>query len=363
MNHQAWHHFLESRFLGNSMESVVYCLLTIAIGMAVVWIVEKLVLRWVERLTRYTETTLDDFLVATSKRHILPALYGIVIYLGLHDLSLKPAVTTGLRVVVTVLVVVQGVRMAIAIVRELLERQMAHHAGVETAGDAEKRSVRGIVAVIQIVIWVLAFVLVLDNLGIRVSTFVAGLGITGIAVALAAQAILGDLFSYFVIFFDRPFQIGHSIKVGNFHGEVEHIGIKTTRLRSITGEQVVISNKYLTDNQVQNFKVMLRRRALLLFELEYKTSEAQLRNVPEILQEIISSFPDATFERSHFKEFGESGLRFESIFFVETPDMTRYMDVVQEVNLKLKAKLESMGVMFAHPARALYVRQGPLNGV
>ena len=268
MNHQAWHHFLELHAFGHSMESVVDCLLTIVIGLIAVWVVEKLVLRWVERLTRYTETTLDDFLVSISKRHVPVALYAIVIYLGLRDLMLKPAVTNGLRAVVTILVTVQGVRLIAAVIRELLERQMAHRAGIESAGDEEKRSVRGIMAFIQVVIWVFAFVIVLDNLGIRVSTFVAGLGITGIAVALAAQAILGDLFSYFVIFFDRPFQIGHSIKVGNFQGEVESIGIKTTRLRSLSGEQVVLSNKYLTDNQVQNFKIMSRRRALLLFDLQ-----------------------------------------------------------------------------------------------
>ncbi len=358
MDRQAMHHLLESRFLGNSVENYLSCLLTILIGMAIVWVVEKLIFRWIERLTRYTDNTFDDFLIETAKKFILPALYGIVIFLGLRDLSLKPAVVNGLRAVVTVLVTVQGVRMLVAVARELLERQMAHRSGTEVAGEQEKRSVRGIMAFIQIVIWVLAFVLVLDNLGIRVSTFVAGLGITGIAVALAAQAILGDLFSYFVIFFDRPFQIGHSIKVGNFQGEVESIGIKTTRLRSLSGEQVVISNKYLTDNQVQNFKIMSRRRALMLFELEYKTSEAQLRLIPGVLSDIVATFPDTTFDRAHFKEFGESGLRFEVVYFVETHEYKRYMDVVQDVNLKFKSRLEGMGVSFARPGRVVHLIQG-----
>lgn len=347
------HHWLSASFLGNSVENYLHCLLSIVVGFAIVWVVEKIVLRWVEHLTRFTETTWDDFMIAASRQYVLPVLYAFVIFYGLRYVSLNPLAVKALHVLITLFVAMQGTRMAVAVARDLLERHMVHRAGAGVAGEHEKRSVRGMMALIKIVMGALAFILVLDNLGIRVSTFVAGLGITGIALALAAQAILGDLFSYFVIFFDRPFQIGHSIKVGNFQGEVESIGIKTTRLRSITGEQVVMSNKYLTDNQVQNFKVMSRRRALMLFEVEYKTSEVQLRLIPDVLREIIATFPDATFERAHFKEFGESGLRFESVFFVETSEYKRYMDVVQEVNLALKGKLEEMGVSFAHPIRTV----------
>ena len=184
------HPFFQHHFLGNTVRAYFDCVLTILIGMAVVWILEKLILRWIERLTRHTQTTLDDFLVATSQKHVLPALYAIIVFLGVRDLSLKTSVVNGLRAVVTVLVAVQGVRLAVSIAQELLEREMARRAGAESVGDQEKKSVRGILTLIKLVVWVLAFVLVLDNLGIKVSTFVAGLGITGIALALAAQAIL-----------------------------------------------------------------------------------------------------------------------------------------------------------------------------
>ena len=358
MNTQSFHSFLAAHFIGNTVRNYLYCLLTILVGLAVVWIVDRLVLKWIERLTRHTETTLDDFLVETAQRFLLPSLYAIVIFMGLRDLYMKPAILNGLRAVLAVFLAVQGVRMIVHIARELLEREMARRAGVGSVGEQEKKSVRGILAFVKLIVWAMAIVLVLDNLGVKVSAVVAGLGITGIAVALAAQAILGDLFSYFVIFFDRPFQIGHVIKIGNFQGEVESIGIKTTRLRSISGEQVVISNKYLTDNQVQNFKVMFRRRALLLFELRYGTSESQLRSIPGMIAEIVSAFPDAAFERAHFKEFGESGLRFEAVFFVETPDYKRYLDVVQEVNLALKARFDAGGIAFAYPTRTVYMQQG-----
>jgi small-conductance mechanosensitive channel len=349
--------FMHAQFLGHSVGNYLVCLLTIIAGLAVVWILDRLVLRWIGHLTRHTETTLDDFMVNTVQKHALPALYAIVIFLGLRGLNLKPSMIHGLRAAVIVLAAVQGVRMAVSIAQELLEREMARRSGAESAGEQEKKSVRGILVLVKMVTWGLAFILVLDNLGVKVSTFVAGLGITGIAVALAAQAILGDLFSYFVIFFDRPFQVGHAIKVGNFMGQVESIGIKTTRLRSLSGEQVVMSNKYLTDNQVQNFKVMSRRRALLLFEVEYKTPESKLRSIPATIREIVSAFPDATYDRAHFKEFGESGLRFEAAFFVEDSDYRRFLDVVQEVNLGIKARFESQGITFAHPARTVQIIQ------
>jgi len=240
----------------------------------------------------------------------------------------------------------------------LLERQIGRRADSPAGEEQERKSARGLLLVIQIVVWMLVIVVVLDNLGIRVSTFVAGLGITGIAVALAAQAVLGDLFSYFVIYFDRPFQVGHSIKVGNFQGEVESIGIKTTRLRSLTGEQIVMSNKYLTDNQVHNYRLMTRRRAALLFEVDPSTLELELRAIPELLRGLVSGFSDTTFDRAHFKEFGESGLRFELVFFVETSNYHRYMDVVQEINLGLKAGLAKMNVAFATPSRNIHVIQG-----
>jgi small-conductance mechanosensitive channel len=348
---------LQTRLLGNSVRSYLLCLLTILVGWAAVWLIRHWVLRWIHRLTRHNRTPFHDFLAENIVRLGMPALYAWIAYMALSDLHLKPSLAKLLEVGITVLIAVQAVRFLLRLARAQVNRLIYRRADSPLNVEEEKKSARGLLLVIQVVVWMLVIVVVLDNLGIRVSTFVAGLGITGIAVALAAQAVLGDLFSYFVIYFDRPFQVGHSIKVGNFQGEVESIGIKTTRLRSVTGEQIVMSNKYLTDNQVHNFRVMSRRRALLLFEVDSATPEADLRAIPEVLKELVSASPDATFDRAHFKEFGELGLRFEAVFFVETSNYHRYMDVVQEVNLGLKAALEKRGVSFASPSRTVRLIQ------
>jgi small-conductance mechanosensitive channel len=238
---------------------------------------------------------------------------------------------------------------------------MESRAESAVVAEQEKKSVRGILVFVKIVLWVLAFILVMDNLGVKVTTFVAGLGIGGIAIALAAQAILGDLFSYFVIFFDRPFQVGHFIKIGAFMGEVEAIGIKTTRIRSLTGETIIMSNKYLTDNQVQNFRLMTRRRLTALFEVEYGTPNPVLREIPAVVRGVVESAPakaasgPVTFDRCHFKEFADSGLRFELVYFVEVPEMATAMDVQQEVNLGIKEALDVRKIGFAFPTRTLHL--------
>jgi small-conductance mechanosensitive channel len=345
--------WLKTVFLGNSLRAYLLSGILIVVGVLVVWVLDKTLVRGLKRLTRHTDSTFDDFLIEKGEKFALPALYALVAYVGLRALSLKPMLAKGLQAAMMVVVAVQIVRLLTRILQEVLERHMVNRAGSAELADAERKSVRGILVFVRIVAWVLGAILVLDNLGVKVSTFVAGLGIGGIAIALAAQAVLGDLFSYFVIFFDRPFQVGHAIKIGNFQGEVESIGIKTTRIRSLSGEIIVMSNKYLTDNQVQNFRLLQRRRALVTFDVDYATSNDKLRDIPALVGSIVAGLPSATLDRAHFQSFQESGLRFEAVFFVEAPEYNIYMDSLQEFNLRLKEGLEARGIGFAVPTRVI----------
>jgi small-conductance mechanosensitive channel len=351
--------WLKTVVFGNSLWAYLMCALTIGIGIVLLWIADKTLVRGLKRLTRHTDSTFDDFLIEKGEKFLLPALYAGVAFLGLRALALKPALSKGLQAVVMIVVAVQVVRLLTRILQEVLERHMVQRASSADLADAERKSVRGILVFVRIVAWVLASILVLDNLGVKVSTFVAGLGIGGIAIALAAQAVLGDLFSYFVIFFDRPFQVGHNIKVGNFQGEVESIGIKTTRIRSLGGEVIVMSNKYLTDNQVQNFRLLERRRALVTFDVDYATPNDKLREIPEIVRTLLEGIPRTTLERAHLHSFQESGLRYEVVFFVEAAEYPVFMDAVQAFNLGLKQGLESRAIGFAVPTRIIRSATSP----
>lgn len=350
----------DRRLLGHPMSEHLQTLLAILIGVALVRVFQVFVIRRLRSLFARTATTWDDLLIEAVEKNVVPALYVIIVYLGLRDLAWRQSVKDGLRTLATILVTVLAVRVVLAVVNHSLQSYWRRHAADRTL--AREKNLNGIITMAKIVVWVLAFLLLLDNLGIKISAFMAGLGITGIAVALAAQAILGDLFSYFVIFFDQPFEVGHVIKVGDLQGEVEHIGLKTTRLRSGDGEQIIMSNKSLTDARVQNFKRMHRRRVVYQLDLDPGASGEAMRGLPELMRAQYARFSDVTFERCHFVRFAEGNPRFEIAYVVETPDFNRHLAVQHEINLGLHEELPRAGIRFAIPARTIRIRSGRPRG-
>jgi small-conductance mechanosensitive channel len=204
-------------------------------------------------------------------------------------------------------------------------------------------------------VWAMALVFLLDNLGFQISAVLAGLGIGGIAVALASQAVLGDLFSYFSIMFDQPFEVGDAISVGDFGGTVEHVGIKTTRVRSVTGEQVVFSNTDLTSSRLRNFKRMGRRRVQFTLGVTYDTPSEKLEALPALLKKLVLESPEVDFDRAHFASYGNSSLNFEVAYFVRSPDYTLYMDVQQALYFRIKRSFEALGVEFAFPTQTVHL--------
>jgi small-conductance mechanosensitive channel len=352
----ASHPWLQITFLNNTVMAYLYSLAFVLIGWLIILFFDRVVLRKILALAEKTSSGFDDYLILSLKRFGVPALYAATLYLGIRDLAMRDALSKALQLGVYFWIAFNAVRLIAGLIQTALEKHMEARAESSVVAEQEKKSVRGIIVFVNIVLWILAFILVMDNLGVKVTTFVAGLGIGGIAIALAAQAILGDLFSYFVIFFDRPFQVGHFIKIGAFQGEVENIGIKTTRIRSLTGETIIVSNKYLTDNQVQNYKLMTRRRMTTLFEVEYNTSPDLLREIPRLARGIVSDVGEGTltsFDRCHFREFADSGLRYELVYFIEVPEIVTAMDLQQEVNIRLKEALDVRKIGFAFPTRTL----------
>ena len=183
----------------------------------------------------------------------------------------------------------------------------------------------------------------------------AGLGVGGIAVALAVQNILGDLFASLSIVIDKPFVIGDFIVVGEFMGTVEHVGLKTTRVRSLGGEQLVFANSDLLASRVRNYKRMNERRILFQFGVLYQTTAEQLEAIPQRVREVIETLEEVRFDRAHFFRFGESSYDFEVVYWMQNPDYARYMDAQQQINLGLVRAFKDMGVEFAYPTRTLYL--------
>jgi small-conductance mechanosensitive channel len=205
------------------------------------------------------------------------------------------------------------------------------------------------------IIWVIVLLVVIDNVGVDVTTLVASLGVGGIAIALAVQSILGDIFASLSIIFDKPFLVGDFVRVGDYTGSVENIGIKTTRLRSLSGEQLVISNSDMLGSRIQNYGRMYERRATFTLGVTYDTPREKLAKIPEMVREAIEAEEGVRFDRAHFKEFGAYSLNIDAVYYVLSPDYAQYMDIQQRINLDLHRRFEEEGIEFAYPTQVVHI--------
>jgi len=339
--------------LGNTILSYLTALAVFIGGMVAVYAFKRYILVRLKIWAESTTTSFDDLLINATDKSLVPFFYIGALYIALHTLVLSTEFKSGMRITAIALLTVLAVRAVTSAVNFGLRSYLKKTDNLEQ-GEKQLKGIRG---PINIVIWAIALVFLLDNLGVKISAVVAGLGIGGVAVALAAQAILGDLFSYFVTFFDKPFEIGDSIIVGDKMGKVEMVGIKTTRLRAIGGEQLVFSNKDITDSRVHNFKKMQKRRVVFKLGVIYQTPAEKLKAIPQMVRNIIEKQNDATFDRGHFASFGDSSLDFEFVYYVTGADYAKYMDIQQAINLAIFETFEREKIEFAYPSQTLFANQ------
>lgn len=341
--------FLEFGFWSNTVQDYLIFLGSLAGTTLILFILKRVVLRRLAARAAKTPPVSDGFVIQIFEKYILPILYIYALKLNFNWLTLSAGVSKAIGVITLALTMIFGAaaltNISVFLLRGYLEKQ--HKID-------NKMTLNWMGTVIKIVIWIGAILLFLEIQRIPITTLIAGLGIGGIAIAFAAQAILEDMFSYVTIVFDRPFEIGDFIVVDDLSGTVEHIGLKTTRVRSITGEQLVFSNKDLTGSRLHNYKRMAERRVLFTIGVVYDTPTEKLREIPGLVEEIISGKEGARFERTHFKEYADFSLNFEVVYFVLSQDFALYMDIQQEINLELKEVFSAHGIDFAFPTQTFY---------
>jgi small-conductance mechanosensitive channel len=220
---------------------------------------------------------------------------------------------------------------------------------------ADEHITAGAKSLVRGVMWIVVVLLVIDSFGVDISAAITGLGITGVAVALSTQQLLGNLFAFFSITSDQPFLRGDFIVVDDCMGNVEHIGLRSTRIRSLSGEQIVFSNSVLLDKRIQNFKTLKSRRIVIHIGVVYHTPYQKLAAIPDIIAEVFQTIDRAKLDRAHFSKFAESSLEFEIVYYVLTSDYTQYMDIRQQIHLAIFKKFEEQGIEFAYPTRRLLV--------
>lgn len=350
--------FWSQVFLGNTLKDWVIAVGIIVVTLVGLRIVRKLVLNQLRAWSKNTNTTFDDFIISLIDRFLIPYLYLLGIYFGVQVLTLSPKADRVADVVVMFVSTYFIVRMIASTISYFINS----YVGAHTDQAGRKKQARGIVVLVNILVWAIGILFLVDNLGYNVTTIITGLGIGGVAIALASQAILGDLFSYFVIFFDKPFEIGDFVITGDKLGTIEYVGIKTTRIRSLSGEQVIFSNTDLTNSRVHNYKRMERRRLVFTFRISYATPMDKLEKIPAIVKEAILSQTDTQFDRAHLLSFGDFSYNFEVVYFVMSPDYNIYMDRQQAINFYMIKTFEKEGIRFAYPTQNLIIGNGNGNG-
>jgi len=344
---------LEQLFFGNRIMDCIIALLTLALSLLLVKVIIRFFIRRLKKIAERTTTKFDDFLISILEKIGLPALYISCFYVSAKILKLPSGADALINALQMIIITFFAARIVVMLAGWGINIYLAK----KQQDPTEVRSFEGLLWAVKSLIWVLAVIILLDNLGYKVSTLIAGLGIGGIAVAIAAQALLKDFFSYFSIVFDHPFKIGDFIIIGDFMGTVEYIGIKTTRIRSLGGEQVIFSNTDLTDSRVRNYRLMERRRVLFRIGVAYQTSLSQLKEMPKIIERVIKNTKDTFFDRAHFFSYGDFSLIFEVVYFVLSPDYNKYMDIQQEINFALKEEFEKRSIEFAYPTQTLYIQK------
>jgi len=342
---------LKNVYFKNELIDYIVFLLLFLIGFFAIKIFHYVLKKHIKKWTAKTATSFDDFLVKITNKMLIPLAYLGVVYLCFNTLEMNPLLEKLTDIAIMAILVVYSVRIAV----EFLNYGFSIYWKKRGKDVALEGSLSGILKVLKVVIWGLAITFFLDNLGFKISAVIAGLGIGGVAVALAAQAILGDLFGYFAILFDRPFEVGDFIIIGEYLGTIEHIGIKTTRIRSLGGEELVFSNTDLTNSRLRNYKRMGKRRVIFKLGVTYQTPLAKLKKIPGIVENIIRNVKDTTFDRTHFREYGDFNLVIEIVYYVMSRDYNVYMDIQQEINFGIKGAFEKEGIEFAYPTQTLYV--------
>jgi small-conductance mechanosensitive channel len=344
--------FLNLEVLDNTLQAWIVALALGGASVVVLRVVTGTLVRRLAAAAERTATYWDDVLasVLRSTKGLFLAIVALLILVTVLELPADWEVA--IRRLAAVALVVQGGFWAAA----GLTGGLAGYRRTQIADDpAAATTVSAIGFVGKLVLWSVVLLLALDNLGVDVTALVAGLGVGGVAVALAAQSILGDLFASMSIVLDKPFVLGDFIIVDEYMGSVEHVGLKTTRVRSLTGEQLVFSNNDLLQSRIRNHGRMKERRVQFSVGVVYQTPRDTLARIPTMLREAVEAEEQTRLDRAHFRGFGDSALEFEVVYYMKIPTYNRYMDVQQAINLRVVERFAAEGIEFAYPTRTVYL--------
>lgn len=303
-------------------------------------------LRKLRQIVKKTKTDFDDLIIEVIDGIGLPFYIMVALYLGSVFLSVPAFIQTGLNYLAIIIVTFYSIRGIQKIGSYWIKKVIRARAGKAITDFFELS--------LNIALWTIAVLLILSNMGYNITTLLAGMGIIGIAIAFALQKVLDDVFSAFSIYFDKPFEVGDFIIMGDDMGVVQDIGIKSTRIKTLQGQELVVSNHEITNTRINNYKRMQKRRIQFNFGVTYETPLAKLEKINAIVKKIFSKIKLAELDRVHFKNYGDFSLIYEVVYYLLDSDYNKYMDTQQEINLALKKEFEKEKIAFAYPTQMVY---------
>ncbi len=343
---------LDIIFWNNSVKQYLIAFGILVLVLIFLKIFKIIVLKKLEKTAKKTKTKKDDYVIKAINSIGWPLYFVLGLYFCLKILTLPNFFVKGIKyltfIVITYYVVVAIQKIIIIAIQKNVESK-------ETKMDKHTGEI--LARITKIILWIIAIILIISNLGYDISTLIAGMGIGGIAIAFALQNILSDIFSSFSIYMDQPFRVGDFIVIGTDSGTVKKIGMKSTRIQTLHGEELVVSNKELTSARISNYKKMRKRRVVFNIGVTYGTSAKKLEIIPKIVKKVINKQKDAEFSRAHFKTFGDFSLIFEVVFIMKKKDYNVYMDTLQKINLGLFKEFKKSRIEMAFPTQTVYVKK------
>lgn len=339
--------------LGNNTTQDIFIAMGIFVALVVAFNLLQIIILWkIRQLVRSTENDIDDTALAVFESIKPPIYITLALFISIKTLALSEFVSNLTNSAIVILIIYQIVSAIQILINYVLRKYL-----LGSGDESSKSAFKILTNFSKAILWFIGILVILQNIGINVTSLVAGMGIGGVAIAIASKEILSDLFSSFTIIFDKPFEEGDFIIVGDKMGTVKKIGIKTSRIQALQGEEIVFSNQTLTSEVIQNFKKMVERRIEFQMGVSYETSQTQLENIPDIIKEIIKKVDKTRHDRTNFKTYGDSNLIYETVYFIETDDYNEYMNIQEEINLKIFDKFAKEKIEFAYPTRTVILQK------
>ncbi len=346
---------LDYSFADNPVVAYAAAVLIFFLSIVLIKVFKLIILSRMKSLAKKTKMKYDDLFVKLIDKIGWPFYFVFAIYISLQVLVLPEIVSTssyGLLIVVFGYYLIRSAGYVIDFGSKTL---------IESRKERGEKVDRGVVNLLanlsKMVLWSIVILLIFSNLGYDTSALLTGLGIGGIAIALALQTVLSDVFAYFSIHIDKPFRLGDFIAIGTDMGVVEKIGIKTTRIRTLQGQELVVSNRELTDSRINNYKKMEQRRIVFSFGVDAETPTSKIKKIPGMVKKIITKLEHAKFDRVHFLKFSDFSLVFEVVYYITTPDYNLFMDTQQDINLGIMESLQKQGINMPYPTQTVYVKK------